>query len=80
MMTLKHQFDLLCEIWQAYRPWLPLRTVKEFLTVAGHPRDALLGGGHWVAIAGVAVAAAVLLVVSRAVPALTGVRAHRLAC
>lgn len=66
-MTLRQMFELIPEVWEAYRPWLPMRTAKEYLTTVGHPDDALLGDGHWVAIAYVAVSAVVLLGVWTAV-------------
>lgn len=63
-MILRTLLELIPEVWEAYRPWLPLRTVDDFLTGAGHPGDALLGGGHWTVLPFVAVAAAVLVGVS----------------
>jgi len=63
-MTLRQLFELMHGVWEAYRPWLPLRAAKDSLTAVGHPLDGLLGGGQWVAFACVIVVAAVLLGVS----------------
>ena len=65
-MTIKHMFELIPQIAEAYRPWLPLRAGKDLLTEVGHPGDASLAGGHWAAIACVAVATALLLGLSTA--------------
>ena len=59
-MTLRKLFDMIPDVWEAYRPWLPLRTAKFFLTPAGRPGD-VLGGGHWAVIAFVALAVLVLV-------------------
>jgi len=60
-ITLRQLFELIPDVWEAYRPWLPVRTAKEYLTTVGHPDAALIGGDHRVAIASVAVSAVVLL-------------------
>ena len=77
MMTLTHLFDLVGQIWQAYRPLMPLRAARQLVTVGGHPGAALTAGDHWVVIVGVAVAGALLIGVASAVSALPGARAHR---
>jgi len=59
-MTIKHMFELIPQIAEAFRPWLPLRAGKDLLTAVGHPGDASLARG-WPAIACVAVATALLL-------------------
>jgi hypothetical protein len=56
-MIFRKLFELIPEVWEAYRPWLPLRAVNDFLTNAGHPGSALVRGGHWAVLAFVAVAA-----------------------
>ena len=60
-MTIKHMFELIPQIAEAYRPWLPLRAGKDLLTAVGHPGDASLAVSHWPALACVAVATALLL-------------------
>ena len=65
-MTIKHMFELIPQIAEAFRPWLPLRAGKDLLTAVGHPGDASLARG-WPAIACVAVATALLLGLSTAV-------------
>jgi hypothetical protein len=63
-MIFRTLLELIPEVWEAYRPWLPLRTVNDFLTGASHRGHALLGGAHWAVLAFVAVAAVVLVGVS----------------
>jgi len=61
-MTIKHMFELIPQIWELYRPWLPLRAGGDLLTAVGHPGDA---SRHWPAIACVAVATVLLLGLSK---------------
>jgi len=63
-MTIMHLIELIPDVWQTYRPLLPLNAVRDFLTAPSRPGEAWPGGGHSVTTA--SLAAAVLLGVAGA--------------